>query len=128
VEDPTLDERDIRRVLAEYCVLVDDGDFTGLLDCFTEDAEFIFAGRSRRGHERLRRFFEATGTPEQRGKHMTANTIVDVEGDTARATSDYVFFVRSNGGFVALLAGRYLDELRRDRGRWRFSRREAITL
>ena len=100
VVDSIRDELDIRRVIADYCLFVDDGDFRRLLECFTTDAEFIFAGRSRVGHDVLLRFFEATGAPEQRGKHMVANTVIDVDagGVTARSMSDFVFYGRPAGG------------------------------
>lgn len=126
--DPTLAERAIRRLLAEYCYHVDDGDVVSLLDCFTADAEFVFNGRGRAGHERLSKFFAATGAPEMRGKHMLANTVIDIDGDGATATSDFVFFARGDGGFTAALAGRYRDELRCEDGRWRLARRLADTL
>ena len=128
MDDLDRDERAILRVLSEYCFRVDDGEFVGLLDCFTTDAEFVFAGRTRVGHDALLRFFEATGAPQMRGKHMVANTVVDVEGATARSTSDFVFFARTESALAPILAGRYQDELRRDGGRWRLSRREATTI
>jgi uncharacterized protein (TIGR02246 family) len=128
VTDTFEDERAIGRLLAEYCFLIDDGDFIDLVGRFTEDAEFVFAGTVTSGRDALLRFFEATGKPARRGKHITANTVVDVDGDTATACSDYVFFARSGSGLVPLLAGRYRDELRRETGRWLLRRREAIMM
>ena len=122
------DDRAIRRVLAEYCHSCDDGDFDALLECFTTDAEFVFAERVVAGRDALRAWFEKTQRADRRGKHLTTNTVVDVDGDTATARSDFVFLVRSDAGLVPLLTGRYRDALVRDGSRWRLGRREAATL
>ena len=128
MDDTILAERDIARLLAEYCHFIDDGNFAGLLGCFTEDAEFVFAGRVKAGRAAMLRFFEKTSGPDQRGKHVTANTIVDIDGDRARAASDFVFLVRVGDGLVPLITGRYSDEACREGGRWRLTRREVTTL
>jgi 3-phenylpropionate/cinnamic acid dioxygenase small subunit len=133
VSETSQNDQKIRRVLAEYCFHVDDGDFAQLLELFTADAEFVFGGRVRTGHDSMLRFFKATGEPEMRGKHMLSNVVVDIHretehADTASALSDFVFFARVDGGLAPLLAGRYRDELRCDDERWRLSRREVLTL
>ena len=121
-------ERDIARVLAEYCHCCDGGDFDALVGRFVDDGEFIFAGRVVRGRDELRSWFEKTQSPERRGKHVTANTIIDVDGDRAVAMSDFVFLTKADGRLVPLITGSYHDELRRDGGRWRITRRTASTL
>jgi 3-phenylpropionate/cinnamic acid dioxygenase small subunit len=54
------DEFDIRRLLAQYCHLCDDGDFGTLLDRFVEDASFILGNRTISGRQELLRWFEKT--------------------------------------------------------------------
>ncbi len=124
------DELEIRRVLAEYCQRCDDGEFVALVDCFTDDGSFVFAGRVQTGREALLQWFEATQAPGHRGKHITANVVVDIDidGDHASASSDFVFLAKSEGHLVPRLTGRYRDDLRRDGDRWRIHRREATTL
>jgi uncharacterized protein (TIGR02246 family) len=118
-------DRDIARVLAEYCHYCDDGDFDALLDRFTDDAEFLFAGRAVHGRDELRAWFDKTQSPPRRGKHVTANTIIEVDGDRAVAVSDYAFLTKVEGRLVPLITGRYRDELTRSGGRWQISRRDA---
>lgn len=121
-------EQQIRRLLAEYCFHCDDGKFDQLVDCFTTDAEFVFGGHVKTGHAAMRRFFEATGAPEMRGKHMQANIVIEIHGTTASALSDYVFFGWVGLGLIPQYAGRYRDDLRFDNGRWKLSRRQVISL
>jgi hypothetical protein len=70
---------------------------------------------------------EQVQPPEGRGKHITANSLVDVDGDGATARTDYLFVRPTAAGLIPVATGRYHDELVRDGGRWRF-RQRRITL
>ena len=61
---------------------------------------------------------------------MTANAVVTIEGDTARAESDFVFYrFSSKGRPVPRVVGRYIDVLARaDDQDWCFARREIAML
>jgi hypothetical protein len=118
------DELAIRRTIAEYCHRVDDGRFVELVDLFAPDAELVYGTISPRGADELLAFFrERQARPEQRGRHLTLNTVVDVGAGTATALSDYVQLVAMDGALVPVRAGRYRDELVHHDGRWRFWRR-----
>ena len=52
---------------------------------------------------------------------------VDVDGDTATATTDYLFVRPTTDGLAIIAAGRYYDRLIRDETRWRF-RERSITM
>jgi hypothetical protein len=56
--------------------------------------------------------------PDRRGKHLTMNVIVDLEGDRAVAYSDYLFVRIVDGTPVPLFSGRYRDELVRAECGW----------
>jgi hypothetical protein len=125
VSDATLAaELAIRRVIAEYCHRVDDGRFAELVDLFTPDGELDYGAIAPRGAAELLAFFsERQARPEQRGRHLTLNTVVDVGDRTATALSDYVHLMARDGEPVPVRAGRYHDELAWHDGRWRFRRR-----
>jgi hypothetical protein len=121
----TRDELAIIRTLAEYCMRCDDGDFASLVDLFTADGALGYSESEARGRAALLAFFESSqGLPEQRGKHITANFVIDLDGDGATARSDFVFYRFVDGVFTPAIGGRYHDELVRDDGQWRFARRE----
>ena len=54
---------------------------------------------------------------------MLSEPVIDVDGDTARAATDYVFVSRTN---TILSTGRYVDVIRRAQDRWRFASREIV--
>jgi len=127
----TRDEEDIRRVLAEYCHLIDDGAFDDLVERFAPDGTFAFAEVVATGREAILRWLRKAMAPHRRGKHLTANTLVDIgdpEHGHATAVSDFEFLGFVDGKLVPLMAGRYRDELRRLDGRWVIQRRDAIPL
>lgn len=123
-----VDERAVARVLAEYCHLVDDGDVEALLDRFTDDAAFVFGGQETVGRAALTTYFAATALPQHRGKHLTCNVVIDVDGDHATAASDFMFLKKTSDGLSPRLTGRYNDELRRTNGGWQISRRVVALL
>lgn len=122
------DEDQVKRTLASYCQLLDDGDFDRWIELFSPDARLVFAGRTRQGRPSIREYMENVQPPEGRGKHITANVLVDVDGDTASADTDYLFVRPTAQGLVLVATGRYHDRLVRDGEGWRFSQREITLL
>ncbi|MGE0387400.1 MAG: nuclear transport factor 2 family protein [Gammaproteobacteria bacterium] len=123
------DDLDVRRLLATYCHLCDDGLFDAVVALFTPDGSLAYGAYLAEGAAAIRAFFQDfQGDPEKRGKHLTMNTVVEVEGERGRAQSD-VLFVRFFGGVLApYVAARYRDDLLRVDGQWRFARREIVRL
>jgi hypothetical protein len=122
---PVADELAIRRTLAVYCQLCDDGDFAGLADQFAPDGAFVIGGTVATGRAAVVAWFETNHPPRRRGKHLTMNTIVDVTGDSATAESDFVHLRVFDGVITPEVAGRYLDTFVRLEGRWLIGRRDA---
>ncbi len=123
--DAVEDELAIRRILASYCLFLDDGQFGALAELFTADGSFSYAGAAVSGRADIEAWFTSSQPPGRRGKHLTLNSLIDVEGDHAAVTSDYLW-VRSVNAVISLgLAGRYRDILVRNDGRWLMARRAA---
>ncbi|MDT4918135.1 MAG: hypothetical protein QOH89_2835 [Pseudonocardiales bacterium] len=63
------------------------------------------------------------GSPGTR--HVTANPVIEVDGDTASARSSYVVFQGAPGfALQPIISGRYADTFTRTDGSWRFARRQ----
>ena len=126
-DETTAERRDgVRRTLVQYGQLCDDGRFAEWIDLFTADAQFQVLGRTYTGHDAIRAFIEASQGPDQRGRHLPSDPVIDLGGDgrTACAWTDYVFLDQAR---TVTSVGRYHDELvQGDDGRWRFTRREIV--
>ena len=115
------DEEAIRRTIAQYCHFTDDGLFDDSAALLAPDAGFVVMGTTHEGPAGVKAFLEEFQGPANRGKHVTANSVIDVDGDRARAWTDYVFV---GPDMTVWSAGRYHDTLvRGDDGRWRFTER-----
>ena len=122
--DPLRDESDIRRLLAMYCQLIDDGRFDEWIQLFTDDIEFVVMGMHKHGHAELRGFIEPSQQEDARGKHMISEPWIEVTSDTtADATTDFAWV--SKQGSIGQ-SGRYHDQIVHDGARWRFRRREIV--
>ena len=86
-----LDGVAVERVLGTYCHRVDDADFDGAGALFTANGTFAFGGEVAAGPDGVARWLRSMQPPERRGKHITANVVVDVDGDAASALSDFMF-------------------------------------
>lgn len=119
------DELAVRELLAAYCHRVDDGLFDALVELFTPDGAFVRGKRAYEGRAALLAFFGARqGTPEQRGRHLTLNPEIAIDGRRARVLADFLYLRMIDGKITPVITGRYRDELvRGDDGRWRFARR-----
>lgn len=136
------DEWLIRRVLERYCRAVDDSDFGSVADLFSEDAVLDFGGQVLLGRDRIRSYFDGVhgvGSAPVTGVHLLGNCIIDITGDEANASSDFIHVWRIGSGdgvdAVSILAGehlaqipvsgRYVDHFRRVDGAWLITGRSA---
>jgi hypothetical protein len=123
------DELGIRRTLAEYCHHCDDGNFDELVALFAPHAVLAYGDSQALGQAELRAFFlERQGLADQRGKHLTLNSVVDIDGNRARVLSDFLYLRIVDGVLTPVYAGRYRDDLVGADGRWRFARREILRM
>ena len=123
------DEDGIRRTLAQYAQFCDDGRFDDFADLFAKDATFRVLDQAHEGRQSIKAFMEKAMPPEKRGRHACFNSVIEVDGDTARAFTDYVFVGRADGGGFAITSvGRYHDNLVREGDRWRFAERRIVFL
>lgn len=121
------DEDQIRRTLSEYSQRCDDGRFDEWAELFTEDARFVLSGSVTEGRDSIRKLMISMMPPERRGQHVISNSLVDVDGDAATASTDYLFVRPTPDGPTIVAAGRYRDLLARHGRGWRF-RERAISM
>ncbi|TMM14133.1 MAG: nuclear transport factor 2 family protein [Actinobacteria bacterium] len=99
------DEEGIRRTLALYCQLCDDGRFDEWAQLYTEDAVFRVMGQVHVGPAAIKAFIAEAQPEGRRGKHVA---------------------VPGEGQFPVTSAGRYHDRLVRRNGAWLFAERQIV--
>ena len=120
-----MEEHAIRRTLAAYCQLLDDGRFDDWVEVFSDDVAFSVMGQVARGRDQVRRVIEPVQQADARGRHLMSEPLIAVDGDAATATTDYCFVSRD---LRVTSAGRYHDRLVHDGDRWRIASREIVFL
>lgn len=114
----------IRQLDATYCRLLDSGDWSGLIELFTSDGEFIGLNRVR-GHDELRRFFSGLGDSGLTAFwHYVTNLEITIDEDTAQVRSA-LWQPCVQDGVPHVAAGRYHDHLVRIDQHWRYRSKQV---
>jgi uncharacterized protein (TIGR02246 family) len=116
---------EIATLSARYNFFADSGDGESYASLFTEDGAFDVVGnRTYRGRAELA---ACAATAANKTVHVTANPIVEVDGDEATQRCRLISCMRNADGsrneFVN--TGYYVDRLRRTSEGWRFVTRRA---
>ncbi len=120
------DEEGIRRTLALYCHYLDGRQFQEWVNLFTEDG--VWAGHAgRKAIEESILAGALAKRPELKRKHMCTNLIIEVDGDTAHASSDYIMFDAVDKEPWAVAGwGHYEDRMVRRQDKWLFVDRTFV--
>jgi ketosteroid isomerase-like protein len=117
------DYEQICQLTARYNLAFDTRDVDAFIACFTDDCVFRFVntGLVLLGHKDVRHAIETTMND---GRHGTSDYIVDVTGDRAIQRCQLTELGIDDGKAVVRRFGRYVDNLVRIDGVWRFRSRE----
>ena len=74
-------EEGIRRTLAQYAQLCDEGRFAEFGDLFEPDARFHVMGETQVGRAAIEVWIAASQGPEARGKHAMLSSVIDLADD-----------------------------------------------
>jgi 3-phenylpropionate/cinnamic acid dioxygenase small subunit len=124
--NPLEDKDAIRELLARYCFLLDGYRLNEFAALFTADGEWISRNGTAKGPadiEQLLRGLVPEPTPGRRRKHFTANIVVDLAGDSAVVTSNFLVVRDSETGPAIAVAGTYDDTVVRTSDGWKFKSR-----
>jgi 3-phenylpropionate/cinnamic acid dioxygenase small subunit len=127
---PPAAQEAIRNLLGRYCELMDAAEWQQVGELFASatlagpTGEPVAEGAAAVSamYERGTKLYD--GSP--RTRHVTTNTIIDVDGEAATARSAYVVFQSADGfPLQPIITGRYEDAFACDPdGSWRFARRQ----
>ena len=124
------DREEIRRLITDYGRFLDRRDFKSFALLFAEnDGEWIGGMGKAKGQQAIRRLMEetiGTDTPEDApgNFHLFMNDRIDLDGDSATASTKWVFMIQNAaGGPEPFYLGHYEDTMVRENGQWRFLRR-----
>ena len=124
------DVEEIQRLLLAYARCLDEGDYAGYSELFTEDGELNAQLGQAKGREAIRalldrRLGDDDAPPRRKAFHLIGNPTIEVDGDRATSIVTWAYLTHDDAGYPMLLQfGHYRDQLTRDQGRWMFARRD----
>lgn len=124
-----LDKQDIHEILLKYCRGVDRQDKDLIAQAYHADAvddhgDFVVAARDIPDL-----FTTLAARPANGGMHLVANSLIEIEGDTAYAESYFLAIKDADNedkSFLRIRAGRYVDRFERREGRWAIAERVVV--
>jgi hypothetical protein len=129
------DLEQIRQLFIDYKRVLDGKDFGAYASLFADDGEFVAIAGGARGRAAIEAMVAAMPGTDLLGDkvgddfHLVLNPEIQLDAenaDRARAQSTWAYVVKGDDGEPVLAKlGHYDDELVRERGTWRFLRREA---
>ena len=122
-----LDRAEIIGLLSEYAACLDERRFDDLPRIFTETGAIVFPGGAIRGATQLRTRTAADLERYHLTQHVVSNQLVSVNGEhaTLRANAIGTHVIEpGHPSRISVAGGRYLCDLVRTPGGWRF---ESIT-
>lgn len=124
-----LEKMAIHEIVSKYCFYVDNRRWTELRTLFTDDAEWIAPYAHAKNGDEVVAVMDSLIPPVGQGperKHFVSNLVIDLNGDTATAESNF-FVSRAEGdGIIISVVGTYADELRKENGQWKFRKRDVL--
>lgn len=124
------DREAIRQLLMDYGRFLDQRDFESFSNLFAQkDGEWNGGMGVAKGPQAIRRLMEETigKNTEQTAApnfHIFTNETIQLNGDSAEATTKWIFVIQGAGGQPQpLYLGHYEDSMVREKGRWKFLRR-----
>jgi uncharacterized protein (TIGR02246 family) len=119
-----VDKAEIGSLLLSFGAALDSKDWEGYADTFTEGGVFEIMGQKRTGREEIAAGPARDLERYDRLQHYSTNHVIEVDGDTAKA-SHYLIGVHVPDGKHhsrhADVGGRYLCECRRTAAGWKLS-------
>ena len=118
------DKDEIRELLARYCFALDADRFEEMAALFTQDGVWETAFGTGKGRAGIVAQARGIATGERpRRVHLTTNIVIDLDGDTATARSNWALVQNSAAGPVIGSGGAYADRLVKVDGEWFFKHR-----
>jgi uncharacterized protein (TIGR02246 family) len=118
----------IRQLFVDYGFALDHGDFETYGRLFADDGEVLLGSIGRAtGPEAITALMTKTLAGRQGSSfHVICNPVIHLDGDRATTDVTWVVVTRTESGTPALtMLGRHRDVVVRQRGEWKFQRREG---
>lgn len=122
------EKAEIREMFARYCIYTDSGQIQKYADLFTEDCDWDGGAFGRvQGRNGVLEKMKSAGDAPKGLRHITTNTVIEVQGTEAKATSYALLLSVVGESPTVIFSGLYFDHLVKVDGQWLIKRRQIRT-
>jgi len=122
------DLMEIHQLFVDYGRYLDAGDFDAYASLFADDGEVLLGPMGRaKGRDDIKAVMtKALAGTAGNSLHIISSPAVALDGDTATSQVMWTVVQRDpDGRALVSMIGHHVDDLVRERGRWRFQRRKG---
>ena len=122
------DLMEIHQLFVDYGRYLDAGDFDAYASLFADDGEVLLGPMGRaKGRDDIKAVMtKALAGTAGSSLHIISSPAVALDGDTATSQVMWTVVQRDpDGRALVSMIGHHVDDLVRERGRWRFQRRKG---
>jgi ketosteroid isomerase-like protein len=112
-------------VAGDYPRALDASDWDAYVATYTEDGELVLQGVSSKGRAAIKAFLSAQPSGA-RVIHVISNLSYTINGETATGGAYWQDIGAVNGAPGVVVAGHYVDSLRKVNGAWKFTKRSIV--
>ncbi|TQM32599.1 nuclear transport factor 2 family protein [Nocardia bhagyanarayanae] len=113
-----VDLEQIKILMAKYCHGIDQKDEKTFMSIWSDDADYLLPRGEGHGTDGIRALVRKVWREVPQCHHHITNPVIDIQGETATAATDVIYFRLTADGIRVLLSGTYAFEFVKGEDRW----------
>lgn len=114
-----IDKEEIKDLMSKYCHGIDKKEEDLFMSIWAEDGVYELPRGQASGIEEVRELVRRVWREVPKCHHHITNPLIEVEGETAKARTDVIYYRHNADGFLQLLSGSYLFDFQKTSGQWK---------
>ena len=114
-----VDADEIRSLMSKYCHGIDKKDEPLFMSIWAEDGLYELPRGQAAGIDSIRKLLHKVWREVPKCHHHITNPLIDIDGDSAVARTDVIYYRQTDDGTLQLLSGTYAFRFVRIAGEWK---------
>jgi ketosteroid isomerase-like protein len=114
-----VDADEIRSLMAKYCHGIDKKDESLFMSIWAEDGVYELPRGQAAGIDPIRQLLHKVWREVLKCHHHITNPLIEIDGDSAVARTDVIYYRQTDDGVRQLLSGTYAFRFARIAGEWK---------
>lgn len=114
-----VDVEEIRMLMSKYCHGIDKKDERLFMSIWAEDGIYELPRGQTAGIDGIRQLVHKVWREVPKCHHHITNPLIEIDGDSAVARTDVIYYRQTDDGVMQLLSGTYSFRFARIAGEWK---------